>query len=594
MTAYHDDDDILGKAYDARLMRRLLPFLRPHLGLAAAALAAVLLGTGAFLLGPWIVGRIIDEGIARGDRAAVRAYALLFLEIQLASFLLTWVRNYFLQALGQRIMFDLRGRIFSHLQKMSLSFFDRNPVGRLVTRVTGDVAALAEMFSVGLVTVVGDLFLIGGIAAAMFWCDGKLAVIALAVLPPLALLTHGFKSRLRGAYRDIRVRLARLNSCFQENIAGIRVVQLFNREDRNARRYTEISRDLLASNLRSIFLDAVFIPCVTTLSSVAVALVLWQGGGDVLAGHLPLGVLVSFISYAMHFFEPIRDITEKYNIFQAAMAGSERVFRVLDTPEEVADPPQPRPVGLLQGAVEFDRVWFAYRDGEYVLKDVSFSVRPGERIAVVGATGAGKSTLINLLCRFYDVRRGRVLIDGRDVRDFPQRDLRRNLGVVLQDVFLFSGTVADNLRLGDRQIPMERIREAAERVRADEFIRRLPGGYDAVVAERGAKFSLGERQLLAFARALVFDPRILVLDEATASVDVETERKIREALRTLVRGRTGIIIAHRLSTIEHADRILVMHHGRLAEQGTHRELMAARGLYFNFYRLQAEGARVLV
>ncbi|HTD78942.1 MAG TPA: ABC transporter ATP-binding protein [Chloroflexota bacterium] len=502
---------------------------------------------------------------------------------------------------GQRVMYDLRMQIFGRLQQLPLAFFDRNPVGRLMTRLTNDVDALNEMLTDGAVAIFGDIFTLLGIVGVLLWLNWRLALVTFVILPVLAVFMSFFRRAMRDSYRQVRTRLARLNAYIAENISGTQIVQLFNREQRNFAAFDALNLDYLGANLRSLFYFALFYPTVSVLSSVAIALIVWYGGGNVLApaaggsrGVLPaltLGSLVAFLSYADRFFVPIRDLSEKYNILQGAMAASERIFGLLDEPETIVDPPEPVPLGEVRGEVEFHNVWFSYNPDEWVLKDVSFAIKPGESVAIVGATGAGKTSLIALLSRFYDVQRGAILVDGHDVREVAQAALRRHIGVVLQDPFIFSGTIAGNIRLHEDSISDERVRAAARFVNADGFISELPQGYDTPVRERGAGLSVGQKQLLAFARAIAFNPEILlVLDEATSSVDTETEALIQDALARLMQGRTSIIIAHRLSTIRNVDRIIVLHKGRVVEQGTHEELLARAGIYRNLYELQYQSA----
>jgi ATP-binding cassette subfamily B protein len=595
------DDEITGRAYDAALVRRLLGFVQPYARLAALAVGLLLALAGLELLGPLIGKVAVDRYIVPRDPSGLPLMAGAFVAVQLLSSALRYVQNLVTQMLGQRVMFDLRMRIFSHLQDMSLSFYDHNPVGRLVTRLTNDVDALNELLTSGAVAVFGDIFSLVTITIALLALNWQLGLISLCVMPLVYLTVRWFQTGMRQAYRDIRLRLAIINGYLNENITGMQVVQLFNRERRNFERFDQLNRDHLNANMRSIFYYALFYPVVELFMNICLALVIWFGGRQVLGDALTIGALTAFLIYVQRFFMPIRDLSEKYNILQAAMASSERIFKLLDHAPEVRDPeglgsgvsgrvttrPQtldPKP----GGRVEFRDVWFAYVDEEWVLKDVSFTIEPGETVAFVGATGAGKTSLLSLLSRFYDVQRGQVLLDGTDVREMPQRELRRRVGAVLQDPFLFSGTIASNIRLLDGAITDEQIRAAARAANAAEFIERLPLGYDTEIYERGAGLSMGQRQLIALARAIAFDPDVLlVLDEATANVDSETEGLIQEALQGFMAGRTGIIIAHRLSTIQYADRILVMHRGRLVEQGSHAELLRLNGIYRRLWELQA-------
>jgi ATP-binding cassette subfamily B protein len=590
------DDDVLGKAYDARLMRRLLHYLRPYRTEAALALAAIIAASVLQLAQPYLMKVAIDRYIPAGDLAGVNRIALLYLFILVGSFCLEYTQTWLLQMTGQRIMFDMRGEIYGHLQRIDLRFYDRNPVGRLMTRVTTDVDVINDMFTSGVVSVFGDVFTLLGIMIVLLSMNWKLALVTFAVLPLIVVVTQWFRRSVRESYRTVRRLIARINAYLQEHITGMATVQIFRREARAFRQFEGINREHRDANIQSIFFYAVFYPAIEIIGALAAALTIWYGGNWVLRGTLTLGSLVAFLLYSQRFFRPISDMSEKFNILQAAMASSERIFMLLDEPVSIVSPP-PRAArsGTEQpaatGAIAFDHVWFAYNatdsgEPDYVLRDVSFEVRPGERVGIVGATGAGKSTIINLLLRFYDVTRGRITIDGVDVREIPLDELRGLFSLVLQDVQLFTGTVADNIRLGNSGITDEAVHRAAAAVHADAFIQRLPAGYAAPVAERGATLSVGQKQLLSFARALAFDPRILILDEATSSVDTETELLIRDALKVLMGGRTTIAIAHRLSTIQDMDKILVLHKGQLREAGTHQELLARRGIYFKLYQLQ--------
>ncbi len=581
------DDDIIGKAYDARLMRRLLQYLRPYWRSVAIALVAIIIGSAASLAQPYLVKIAIDRYIALGRLEGLDRLALLYLAILVGAFAAEYVQTWTMQLIGQWIMFDLRMAIYGHLQRLDLRYYDRNPVGRLMTRVTSDVDVLNDLFTSGVVTVFGDLFALFGIMGMMLWMNWQLALVAFAVLPLIVLITQWFRNHVRDSYRVIRGLIARINAFLQENITGMSTVQLFRREASNFARFDTIDRDHRDANIESIFYYAVFYPAIEAVSALSAALIIWYGGGRVLSGALTLGSLVAFLQYSQRFFRPISDMSEKFNILQSAMASSERIFKLIDEPVAVQPPARavarPAPAA---GHIVFDRVWFAYNDEDYVLRDVSFEVRPGQRVGIVGATGAGKSSLVNLLLRFYDVSRGRITVDGVDVRDLALDDLRGLFSLVLQDVHLFSGTIADNIRLGQASIADEQVRRAAEAVHADAFIDRMPEGYASAVAERGSTLSVGQKQLLSFARALAFDPRVLILDEATSSVDTETELLIRDALRALMQGRTTIAIAHRLSTIQDMDQILVLHKGKLRESGTHQELLAQRGIYFKLFELQ--------
>ena len=623
------EEEVLGKAYDAVLMRRLLHYLRPYSLSAALALVAIISNSVLQLAQPYLMKLAIDRFIPAGDMSGVNRIALWYFLILIAGFVLEFTQTWLLQNTGQRIMFDMRMEIYAHLQRLDLRFYDRNPVGRLMTRVTTDVDVINDMFTSGVVSVFGDVFTLAGIMIVMLTMNWKLALVAFAVLPLIFLITQWFRRNVRESYRTVRRLIARINAYLQEHITGMATVQLFRREARTLREFDDINEEHRRANVDSIFYYAVFYPAIEIVGALAAALTIWYGGRSVLQGTLTLGSLVAFLLYSQRFFRPISDMSEKFNILQAAMASSERIFKLLDEPVRIQSPeprtqnPEPGPSPLAPraprpasrasglptearsagtglptearsakvGHIVFDHVWFAYNvpetgEPDWVLRDVSFEVVPGERVGIVGATGAGKSTLINLLLRFYDVTRGQILVDGVDVREMDLPELRALFSLVLQDVHLFSGTIAENIRLGTASISDTEVQRAAAAVHADSFIARLPGGYAAHVAERGSTLSVGQKQLLSFARALAFDPRILVLDEATSSVDTETEILIRDALHVLMSGRTTIAIAHRLSTIQDMDKILVLHKGKLRESGTHQQLLAARGIYFKLYQLQ--------
>jgi ATP-binding cassette subfamily B protein len=588
------DDDVLGKAYDARLMRRLLYYLRPYHAQAGLALAAIIAASVLQLAQPYLMKLAIDRYIPARDLHGVNVIAGAYLLILVGSFCLEYTQTWLLQMTGQRIMYDMRGEIYHHLQRIDLRFYDRNPVGRLMTRVTTDVDVINDMFTSGVVSIFGDVFTLLGIMIVLLSMNWKLALVSFAVLPLIVVVTQWFRRNVRESYRTVRRLIARINAYLQEHITGMATVQLFRREERAFRQFDDINREHRDANIQSILYYAVFYPAIEIMGALAAALTIWYGGGWVLQGSLTLGSLVAFLLYSQRFFRPISDMSEKFNILQAAMASSERIFKLLDEPVGIVDPqPKSRTAADAgdRGHIAFEQVSFAYNatdagEPDYVLRDVSFDVRPGERVGIVGATGAGKSTIINLLLRFYDVTQGRITIDGIDIREKPLGELRGLFSLVLQDVQLFTGTVADNIRLGNADISDAEVARAAAAVHADAFIRRLPGEYSAPVAERGATLSVGQKQLLSFARALAFDPRILILDEATSSVDTETELLIRDALKVLMAGRTTIAVAHRLSTIQDMDKILVLHKGHLREAGTHQELLALRGIYFKLYQLQ--------
>lgn len=595
MATFFQEDDILGKAYDARIMRRLLTYVRPYTRLAFLALLLLLLVSLLDLVGPALTGFAIDHYIAptthqlsltdRGN--GLLAVAVVYLLVLSCGMALRYLHVFILNVMGQRIMFDMRSQMYEHLQRLSLSFFDHNPVGRLMTRLTNDVDSLNEMFTSGAISILSDVLTIVGVTITLLAINWQLALVTFIVMPPLFWIASYFRTAMRDNFRAIRVRLARINAYVAENIAGMSIVQLFNREQRNYERFDELNQDYLKQTIRSILYFVLFGSITNFFSALAVALIIWYGGGRVLLGALTLGSLVAYLQYVDRFFLPIRDLAEKYNILQSAMASSERIFKVLDEPITIQDPPHPKEFVAVKGEVEFRDVWFAYNPGEWILKGISLKIRPGERVALVGATGAGKTSIISLISRFYDVQKGAILIDGIDIREARQKDVRRHVGAVLQDPFIFSGTIASNIRLHEESISDERIRQAAEYVNAAHFIERLPHGYNEEVRERGAGLSVGEKQLLAFARAIAFNPEILlILDEATSSVDTETEVLIQDALNKLMTNRTSIIIAHRLSTIRNVDRIIVMHKGRIVEEGTHEQLLHNQGVYRRLYEYQ--------
>ena len=665
------EEEVLGKAYDSRLMRRLLTYLRPYRWQVGVAIVSIILKSFADVLGPYLVKVAVDRYLApaKGSTSGlwnwlsprpltgIAQISTIYFGLLILTFVLEFLQTYYMQWTGQQIMFDLRSQIFRHLQRMHVAFYDKNPVGRLVTRVTTDVDALNEMFTSGVVSIFEDLFVLAGILGIMLCMNWKLALITFAVLPFIVFATKLFRDKVRDSYRRIRTAIARINSYLQEHVSGMVVLQLFNRERRAYQRFSEINRSHMDAFKDAILAYSVYYPVVDFFSSIAIASVIWWGGQDVIrkisvttfeftrhplglhpvAAVASLGVLIAFTQYAMRFFRPIMDFSEKYNILQSAMAASERIFKMLDTPVEVVSPAvTKKPTG--PGRIEFDHVWFAYRDvpeeaeaaesskkpvgtaafgrpaehssaglppangnaaegtatPDWVLRDVTFAIKPGETVAVVGHTGAGKTTMISLLLRFYDVQKGAVRIDGVDVRDMDLADLRARFGVVLQDPFLFTGTIGGNIRLGTQRIQDAHIQQAAEDVNLGEFIRALPKGFDEEVRERGSTLSTGQKQLISFARALAHEPKILILDEATSSVDTETEFKVRDALARMVEGRTSLIIAHRLSTIQRADKIIVMHKGQLREMGTHQELLAHRGIYYKLYQLQYKDQEIAV
>ena len=587
MTAeFHGEEEILGRAYDARLMTRILRYLRPYWKLLALAFTFLLLHTGTQLAGPYIIKVAIDRYIANQDIHGLDLMALAYLGVVLLGFVFLFVQTYVTEYTGQRAMHDLRMEIFSHLQTQDMAYFDRNPVGRLMTRTVNDVETLNELFSTGVVGLLGDLCTVFGIAGAMLWLDWKLAIVCLVAFPMILYISRFYRRRAREVYRESRLILARLNAELQENIAGIGTIQAFGQEAKMYGRFQQINYGYRNVLLRSVRYNAMFFPIIEVFSALTIGLLLWYGGGLILEQAIQAGVIVAFIQYIQRMYQPIRDLAEKYNIMQAAMASSERIFGLLDTPATIKNPAQSKKPEKFQGELEFKDVWLAYNPAEPILKGISFRIRPGEKVALVGATGGGKTSIISALCRFYDVTRGAILVDGIDIRDWDKQQLRRHLGLVLQDVFLFSGDVAANITLGDARVSEARMMEAARRAHIAPFIEKLPDRYHQEVQERGSTLSQGQRQLLSFARALSFDPGILILDEATSSVDTETEALIQDALRELLKDRTALIVAHRLSTIKNADRILVIHQGEIWEQGTHQDLLAQGGLYSRLYELQ--------
>jgi ATP-binding cassette subfamily B multidrug efflux pump len=586
MTVESQDEQAIGKAYDARLLRRLLTYIRPYRSSAFLALLYIVAASSLSVLPPYLTKIAIDRYIRSGDLPGLNGISALYLLTLFAVFVLSFGQTWVMNLMGQRIMYDLRMQIFRHLQNLDVSYFDKNPVGRLMTRVTTDVDALNELFTAGVISIFGDICTLAGIVITLFILNYKLALVIFSVVPLLFLITLLFKIKVRDSFRRVRTAIARINAFLQENITGTAIVQIFNQEMKQYRRFEKINREHLDANLQSIFYYAIFYPLLELVGALSVALIIWYGGLQVHAGALTLGALVAFVQYSERFFRPISDLSEKYTILQSAMASSERIFRLLDTVPSISSPPLAASKVVCSGSVEFSRVHFCYNVGEPILTDISFEVKPGERVALVGATGAGKSTIISLLSRFYDVNQGQILIDGKDIRDFDLQGLRSSISVVLQDVFLFSGSVAENIRLGNKKISDEGVRKAAETVHASKFIAGLPQQFETQVGERGSSLSVGQKQLLAFARALAFDPKILVLDEATSSIDTETEILIRDALEKLLAGRTSIIVAHRLSTIQNADRIIVLHRGRIREMGTHQELLRQRGIYWRLYQLQ--------
>lgn len=654
---HFQEEQTLGKAYDSRLMSRLLKYAKPYWTLIAVCVALLLIIAVTDLARPYLIKVAIDDHIlgsnvsyveagpetddaslviiqghrlvrekrlddASGlrfklirengeqvlksstgdlvltltpeeakelrdyDRGAIVRLGALLLVVISIGFVLNYIQAYLLQYTGQRIVFDIRQELFTHLQRLALAFFDGNPVGRLVTRVTNDTQNLHEMYTAVLVNLFKDIFMILGIIVVMFRLDLRLALVSMATLPLIVVITAVFRIKARQAYRETRVRLARINANFAENISGMRLVQIFRQERRKYKEFDDVNSDHYQASMRELRIFAIFRPSIELVYSLAMAILIWVGGGRLLQGAVEFGVLFAFISYLELFFRPINDLTEKYNIMQASMASAERIFLILDEEPAIAEVSEPLPMGEVQGQIEFRNVWFAYVGEDWVLKDVSFTVQPGETVAFVGATGAGKSTIMNLLSRFYDIQKGQILIDGQDIKELSKAELRRNVGLVMQDVFMFSGTIGENIRLNQPNITAERVKSVAKHVNAHQFINTLPKEYEEPVTERGSTLSAGQRQLIAFARALAYDPAILILDEATASIDTETEMLIQDALPKLMAGRTSLVVAHRLSTIQDADTIIVLHKGTLREQGTHQELLTQKGLYYNLFLLQ--------
>ena len=586
--AAHEEVEAFDRPYDLRLLRRLVSYLRPYRWGVSIAVLLLLAGAAMETVGPLLTQRALDVAVPRRDMGYLGAIVGLYLGSLVLAFVFEYAQTLLTTWLAQHVMYDLRVQVFARLQHLSLRYFDRNPVGRLMTRVTNDVEALNEAFSSGIVTAFGDVFTLVFILAAMLRLDWRLALVTFTVLPLVFAAAFVFRGLIRKAFRDIRVRLARINAYLQEHLGGVRVVQLFGRERQAMERFASINRDHLEANLRSITWYALFFPVIEVLTAVAMALILWYGGWQSLRGAVSVGVVAAFLQYTRRFFRPIQDLSEKYNLLQSALAAAERIFELLDTEPEIADPADPQHLPSPgRGEIEFRDVWFRYgEEGDWVLRGVSFTARPGERVAIVGATGAGKSTIINLLMRFYEPERGQILLDGVAIDRVPIAELRGRIGLVLQDVFLFSEDVRRNIRLGREDIGDERVHQASMRVGLDPFVARLPAGYAQPLGERGTSLSVGERQLVSFARALAFDPLVLVLDEATSSVDSELEARIEDALRELMRGRTSLVIAHRLSTVQGADEILVLHHGEIRERGTHAQLLARGGLYARLYELQ--------
>ena len=588
---FHEEEAI-EKTYDLRVTLRLLSYLKPYWKMAAVALVLTFLTNILISLQPLFTKMAVDDFITPKVTDGIWLFALAFFGIFLFRFIFSYIQEILLNIVGQKVMFDLRTQIYTKLQMQEVSYYDKYPVGRIITRITGDVDALNELFTSGVIDVLGDLVIIFAIIGMMFYLDWKLALIVLVTVPLLFAATNWFRKRARVGFDAVRTRMAKLNAFLQEHISGAQTVQLFNAEAKTQRTFHDINDDYRNANIETIYYYAVFYPLVDFIGAIGIALVIWLGGYQILTGIsangqlLTIGIVIAFIQYSQQLFQPIRDLSDKFNVLQAAIVASHRIFVLLDLPIQIKTPEQPKKTGKAVGKIEFQNVWFAYKKEDWVLKDVSFAVEAGESIALVGATGSGKTTVTNLLMRFYDVQKGKITLDGVDVRDWDLQSLRENFAVVLQDVFLFSGSISDNIRLGNKAIDDKKIHWAAKEVHADEFVQKLPETYQSAVKERGAGLSVGQKQLISFARALAFDPKILVLDEATSSIDTETEQLIQQAVDRVMQARTSLVVAHRLSTVQKCDRILVFHHGELREAGTHNELLATRGLYWRLYQLQ--------
>lgn len=657
------DENVIGKAYDPKLMKRLLSYAKPYWHYLVICIILMMVITGLELSRPYLLKITIDEYLngykkpmyeldndvsingtnfkgktyvrernlsneekkqyenakikiitkerdnyylvdknndndkillskeellefKQEDIKGLSKIGIIFLVVIIFAFLLNYLQVYILNYTSQKIIFNIRQDVFSHIQKMSLSYFDKNPVGRLVTRVTNDTETLNEMYTSVLVSLFKDIFILIGIIVVMLRMDYKLALVSFTLIPLIVVASLVFRAKIRDVYRIGRIKLARINSSLNENITGMKTIHIFKKEDKKFREFDEINKDFLDTAKKEIRIYAIFRPTIEIIRALGIALLVWYGGGKVISGYMEFGVLYAFIDYLQRFFEPIMDLTEKYNILQSAMASSERIFMILDTDEDIKNPENPIPLTDLKGKIEFKNVWFAYEEENWVLRDVNFTINPGEKVAFVGATGAGKSSIINLITRFYDIQKGEILIDGINIKNYDKHELRKHIGIVLQDVFLFTGNIKDNIRLNNKNISDEKVKEIAEYVNANHFIEKLPNKYDEPVMERGSTLSAGERQLLAFARALAFNPDILILDEATSNIDTETEILIQDALSKLIEGRTTIAVAHRLSTIQHSDKIIVLNKGEIVEMGNHQELLEKEGLYYDLYRLQ--------
>lgn len=580
------DDEILGKAYDSKLMKRLLFFIKPYKKYVFWGIFLSISVAGLGPVRPYLTKVAVDYSLVKKDYDSLMYISLALIVSLILQSLVQYYLTYYTQLMGQKVIFDLRVKLFEHVQKLALKFYDKTPIGRVVTRVTNDVESLNELFSAGIITVFSDIFIILWILGFMFFMSWDLSLVTLSVLPLVIFATSVFRKKVRIAYRDVRFHLARLNSFMQEHIQGMNVVQIYGKENEEYKKFADINRDHTIANVKSVFYYAVFFPVVDFFSSLAITLIIWYGGGNVVQGAMSLGVLFAFIQYTEMFFRPIRDLSEKYNVLQTAMASSERIFNLFDDQTFIKNPENPVKLENVKGKIDFENVCFAYNNDEYVLKNINFTINPGETVAIVGATGAGKTSIINILTRFYDINSGTIKLDGIDIKTIDKRELRKYISIVLQDVFLFSGTIYGNITLNNESISIDEAKQAAEIVGANKFIENLPNKYYEEVKEKGSTLSVGQKQLISFARALAYNPKILILDEATSSVDTETEMLIQNAINKLLANRTSIVIAHRLSTIQNADKIIVMHKGEIREVGNHQELLAKKGIYYRLYQLQ--------